>query len=200
MSDDRRKVWAAVLYPESLPSDWMSVLENTRVPIAVSPLHDRDVWTIEDQQSNPNHVAGERKKPHYHVVIYFDSLKSKNQVLTLIEPLGVRYVEPVEAPRAYNRYLCHLDQRGKAQYEPDEIIRLNGAQCDISEPNPTQDEQRKIQSDVIALIRDINMTEYAELVDYVYDNGLKDWAWYVTHNTVFLNNYIKSRRHGYGGK
>lgn len=196
MADERRKVWAAIVYPESLPEDWKTKLEQTHIPIAISPKHDSDTWTKEDEAENPSHKAGETKKEHHHIVLYFDSLKSPNQVLSKLEELGVTYVEPIEVPRAYNRYLCHLDNPDKAQYDTEEIICLNGARCDLSKPNPTQSEQRKIRREIVDFCRENEVTEYFELVDYADLNGLDDWAWYIEHHTTYLNGYLKSKRHG----
>lgn len=194
MADERRKVWAVILYPESLPEDWIDRIEKTHVAAAVSPLHENDYWTSEDEEINPEHRAGTRKKEHHHVILYFESLKSANQVLSLLEPFGVTYVEPVESPRAYNRYLCHLDQPEKAQYDPKEVIRLNGAKCDMSKPNPTADEQQEIRDAILRHCQENNVTEYAELTYYALNSGLSDWLWYIEHKTVFLNAIIKSAK------
>jgi hypothetical protein len=175
-----------------MPSDWLERLEGLKIPCAVSPLHDKDVWKESDQAENPNHKAGKLKKPHYHVVFYFESLKSPNQVLTCLKPFGVLYVEAVEAPRAYNRYLCHLDQPDKAQYPTNQIKRLNGAQCDISKPNPTLDEQAQIRNEILTFVRDNNVTEYAELTFVALNEGWENWLWYIEHHTIFLNSVIKS--------
>lgn len=194
MSDERRKVWATILYPESMPADWKERLERTRVPILVSPIHDKDVWTMEDQETNPNHVAGTLKKPHYHVVMQFESLKSPAQVQKVVEPLGVKYVEPVESPRAYARYLAHLDQPNKAQYNQDEILKLNGAVCDLSEPIPSKDEQETMRREICQVIRDNNITEYFDLVNYADDFGKPGWSWYVATHTVMFDRYVSSFR------
>lgn len=191
MSDDRRKVWAAVLYEESAPSNWRDVLERTHVAIAVSPLHDKDVWS-EDEDG---HVAGEMKKPHWHIVFYFESLKSPNQVLGIAKELGLRYVEPVESPKAYNRYLCHLDNPNKARYSLDDVLRLNGAQCDMSKPKPTSDEQKAVRDEILSFIEQNGVSEYYELVMYAYHQGKEDWSWYIEHHTQYLNGLLKSKRH-----
>lgn len=196
MADERRKVWAAVVYPESLPENWLTKLEQTHIPIAISPLHDADKWTQQDEIENPSHKAGTFKKSHYHLALYFESLKSMQQVLSVLQPLGVTYVEPVEVPRSYNRYLCHLDQPEKAPYNPKDIVRLNGATCDISKPNPTTDEQREIRREILDTIRNNNITEYFEIVDYADMNGLDDWAWYLEHHTVYIVGYLKSKHFG----
>ena len=59
MAKDKSRYFTFLLYPESIPEDWKSKLELIGVPIAVSPLHDKDKSTVPGQ---------EFKKPHYHVV------------------------------------------------------------------------------------------------------------------------------------
>lgn len=195
MADKRSRYWSAILYPESLPLDWKIELERTLVPIAISPLHDQDVWTAEDEQKNPDHVAGTLKKPHYHVMLYFDSVKSVGQVLDLLAALDVHFVKPVPNVRTYNRYLAHLDQPNKAEYNPDDIVCLNGATCDVSKPIPTSGEQLQIRGEVVAIIRGLGIVEYSDLVEYVEDNCPENFQWYVEHHTVYLNSYLRSRRH-----
>ncbi|GAY74423.1 hypothetical protein NBRC111893_2569 [Lentilactobacillus kosonis] len=59
MAKDKSRYFTFLLYPESIPDDWKSKLELIGVPIAVSPLHDKDKSTVPGQDF---------KKPHYHVV------------------------------------------------------------------------------------------------------------------------------------
>ncbi|EPV91185.1 hypothetical protein CUZ34_11205 [Streptococcus agalactiae] len=59
MAKEKARYFTFLLYPESIPSDWELKLELLGVPIAVSPLHDRDKSEVEGQQY---------KKPHYHVI------------------------------------------------------------------------------------------------------------------------------------
>ena len=56
------RTWAFVIYPDSLPSNWEEIILNTGLPMAISPLHDKDI--------NPD---GTEKKPHYHVIIYYEN-------------------------------------------------------------------------------------------------------------------------------
>lgn len=200
MADERRKVWAFLMWEESAPSGWVQAVEKLHVAAAVSPLHDRDKWDENDFELGKCGVEniGKPKKPHWHVVLYFESLKSPAQVRSMVEHLGVSYVEAVESPRAYNRYLCHLDQPNKAAYSADDVIRLNGAQCDMSKPNPTADEQAKIRDAILDLIDGAGIVEYWDLVMYAHRNGMDDWSWYIEHHTQYLNAVLKSKRHGCG--
>ena len=40
---NKKRNWAFVIYPESLPEDWLDILRMSGLPIAISPLHDKDV-------------------------------------------------------------------------------------------------------------------------------------------------------------
>ena len=50
MAKEKQDTSLFLLYPESIPSDWELKLELLGVPIAVSPLHDRDKSDVEGQQ------------------------------------------------------------------------------------------------------------------------------------------------------
>ena len=47
MAKDKSRYFTFLLYPESIPEDWKSKLELIGVPIAVSPLHDKDKSNVE---------------------------------------------------------------------------------------------------------------------------------------------------------
>lgn len=94
----------------------MELLVQQFVPCFVSPLHDRDV--------DP---TGEPKKPHYHVVLLFDNVKTAEQAKEVFDVIGGVGCEPVKSLRAYSRYLCHLDNPDKAQYSIDDVKHFGGA-------------------------------------------------------------------------
>lgn len=48
-------------------------------------LHDKDIFTAEDEKSNPKNKEGTLKTPHFHVVCTFDREKSANQVTLLFD-------------------------------------------------------------------------------------------------------------------
>ncbi|MBD5401984.1 replication protein [bacterium] len=112
----RTRNFATVVYPESAPENWKELLVQQFVPAMVSPLHDKDI--------NP---TGELKKPHYHVIIQFDSVKTADQAKEVFEVIGGVGCEPVKSIRAYTRYLCHLDNPDKAQYSVDDVLQFGGA-------------------------------------------------------------------------
>ena len=115
-STNRTRNYATVVYPESAPDNWKSILAEHFIPAFISPLHENDI--------NP---TGEPKKPHYHVIIMFDSVKSIEQAREVFSTINGVGCEVVKSIRGYARYLCHLDNPEKAQYDPSQVTSLCGA-------------------------------------------------------------------------
>ena len=112
----RCRNFATVVYPDSAPDDWLGILKDTKIPAFVSPLHDQDV--------NP---FGELKKPHWHVLLCFDGVKTVEQAEDVFRSIGGVGCEIVQSIRGYARYLCHLDNPEKYQYNTCEVKSLSGA-------------------------------------------------------------------------
>ena len=64
--------WTFVVYPESAPEQWRTILDETYMRWVESPLHDKDV--------NPD---GELKKPHWHILLSADGPISESAVKRL---------------------------------------------------------------------------------------------------------------------
>lgn len=191
---DRTRVWSFVVYPDSVPDGWIEALEKKGIQAAISPLHDQDLWDTDDEQHNPEHKAGTPKKPHYHVILYYNGVKTSKQVERDIAMFN-GYSTPLPVPdvNGYNRYLCHLDQPTKAQYNPAEIIRLNGAACDLSK-HLSPDQQDEAMNEMVRFIREHNLTEYSDFVFWCQDNN-HDWFKLARKQTVFFKGLFSSIRH-----
>lgn len=195
MAVKKNRGFAFLIYPESAPDYWLDLLEETHLRALVSPLHDKDVWTEADEARNAEHKAGTLKKPHYHCMILFDGPTTAKHALSMLEPLGVNYVEPVASVANMTRYFAHLDNEDKAKYEASEIQALNGAYVDLTrELSP--EEKRIIKLKVLAWIRENSITEYADVVDYAMD-AEPEWLDYVSTQTIFLTGYLRSVRGKY---
>ena len=114
--DTRVRNFACVVYPDSAPDNWVSLVGECKTEAFISPLHDSDI--------NP---TGEPKKPHYHVLFMFEGKKSVEQVQSIFASFGGVGCEKVNSIRGYARYLCHLDNPEKAQYKPEEVKCFGGA-------------------------------------------------------------------------
>lgn len=111
MATERSSRWATIFYLESAHPNFIDLLKDAHVPFLLSPCHDRDL-----------DANGNLKKGHYHCMFYFDSLKSRQQVLDIVSPLGGVGAEMVKSATSYARYLCHLDDSDKAQYNPADVV------------------------------------------------------------------------------
>lgn len=187
----KKRNWAFVLYPESAPKDWREQLQQTGLQCAISPLHDKDI--------NP---TGEPKKPHHHVILCYAGPTAYNVVKALTNgKLGQTIPQALEQVRGYYRYLTHEDNPEKAQYSKAEIQTLNGFNIkDFVEL--TKSEVTKLKREIQTFIRDNEIVEYADLMDYLMDagDGMADHYEVAANNTMFFAKYLVSRRFKvYGG-
>lgn len=179
----KKRNWAFVLYPESAPADWRELLQKTGLPCAISPLHDKDV-----------NATGEPKKPHYHVMVFYQGPTSYNVVKRLTDGLNQPIPQVVEQVRGYYRYLTHMDNPEKAQYSAAEIQTLNG--FDIMDfVEMSKSEVTKVLRALVDYIRENDLLEYADLMDMTTCEGVPpEWFDVASSHTLFFTGYLKSRR------
>lgn len=153
---ERSYNWASILYAESCVADIENALLDLKVPCALSPLHDRDIHDDD---------TGEVKKAHYHLILHFTTLKSRRQVKEDLKSLGAVGAERVRDLRAYTRYLIHIDDPDKAQYDIKDLRVFNG--FNISKY--FEEGKMDIDSGFAALVKialEQGYTEYCSLVTY----------------------------------
>ena len=144
----KKRHWAAVVYPESLPPDWRDIIAQTGIKAAISPLHDKDYS-----------ADGTPKKPHYHVILSYDGPTTYNAVLGLVNGrLGQPAPQPLESVKGYYRYLTHMDDPDKAQYDPAGISTINGFVVSDYVTVSSGDVLR-LKRELIVYIRDHQLTE-----------------------------------------
>lgn len=176
---NRTRNYATVVYPESAPAHWLSILEESHVPACVSPLHDSDV--------NPD---GEKKKEHYHVVIMFDSVKTPEQAKEVFDSIGGVGCEAVKSIRGYIRYLCHLDNPEKFHYDIDKVTSLNGA--DYIDLCSLPSDKYAIICEMTTYIRNNHIKSFSRFMDYCASNQ-PDWFRSLCDNCAYIiMEYIKA--------
>lgn len=175
----RMRNFATVVYPESAPENWLETLDGLHVPAFVSPLHDKD--------TNPD---GSPKKPHWHVLIMFAGVKTKEQAQAVIDAIGGVGCESVSTVRGYARYLVHADNPEKAQYEKSNVRAFSSADYDAVTHLPTDDV--KMVREMMEYIRVNQITSFAQFADIC---AVEHEEWFralVTKSTYFIKEYIKS--------
>ena len=188
--DTRARFWSCVLYPESMPVNWLQILEDLKTPIAVSPVHNADVYEVDSD----DHKKGELKKPHYHCVLAFECKTSFSSVVKMLEPLNCPIPIHCKSPNASIRYFVHLDNPNKAQYDRQDILSLSG--FDVSEAFAlTKKDYNRVILECYALIGRCNITEFYQLVDAVVSTN-PEYMPIVGKYAFYLDKYITSRRYG----
>ena len=176
----RTRNFATVVYPESAPDGWQEILSQQFVPAFISPLHDKDV--------NP---TGEPKKPHYHVVLMFDGVKTREQAQDIISKINGVGCEVIQSIRGYARYLCHLDNPEKAQYKQEDVRSLCGA--DYPGTIGLVTDKYKAIGEMIDYCEDNGIYSYLELLKYCRMERF-DWFRVLCDNgTVVMKEYLKSK-------
>ena len=182
MAPSRRfRNFATVVYPDSdnTSEDWLSVLQDWKTPVLVSPFHDQDV-----------NVTGEPKKPHYHVLIMFEGMKSQDQVRELFDQIGGVGLETVNSLRGYARYLCHLDNPDKHQYFPGDVLAFGG--CDYIDMIGLPCDRYEVIGEMIDYCEAERIVSYATLLVYARHNR-QDWFRILCDSgTIVMKEYLKS--------
>ena len=180
----KSRFWTAEVYPDSAPADWRDIIRISGLVCAISPLHDRDI--------NP---TGERKKPHYHLILCWDGPTTLNNARKFVMgKLNGPTPFELKSVRGMYNYFTHKDNPEKAQYEEKDIESLNGFALSTF-VELTRGEVNEAIKRTLKIIRDVGITEYSSLLDFLDDNGYAD-EWDVAKNNTFLfNTYISSKRY-----
>ena len=191
----RFRTWTAIVYPESAPADWMTKLEELCVPSFVSPLHDKDI----DGDGNP-------KTPHWHIMLMFSGMQSQDAVKRALEPLNCALPQGVKDPRGMARYLCHLDSPSKYQYDPSDVVSLNGA--DYLAMISTPADRYQAIREMMAWCQEQNCLSFSGLLEYAAINKASWFRALCDNSALIMTEYLKSRKwsidngvcvHGDGG-
>lgn len=189
----RTRNWTAILYPEDLPEDWRVLLDELHFKWIESPLHDRDF-----------NADGEPKKPHYHLLFMFEAVKNEKQVTEMLQEIfgnsdtgsiiGIAKPQQCSDRGGLVRYMAHLDNPDKAQYDVKDIIGHNGADpAELLKYSATETREM-----IIAMEEYIEINGIIELSDFSFAIRYEHPEWHTllaTKMTFYFNAFIRSRRH-----
>jgi len=177
--------WAFVVYPESAPEGWQGLLADTHMPAFISPLHDRD--------TDGNGVI---KKPHYHVVIMSDGPITQKRANEIIEPFcGTKSAEYIKSLRGYVRYLAHLDDPDKVQYDTADIVALGGADLtDALRLNLSDNDKYRIIGEIMRHCEESETYELSALTKFAMSER-EDWLPVIVEKSYFMTQFLASLRY-----
>ncbi|MCM1050250.1 MAG: Rep family protein [Clostridiales bacterium] len=166
------------MYVESLPQSFEEELKNLHCKVAYI-LHDRDKYAESDlkkyiknnEGKPPDWKVGDIKKPHYHIVLKFENLKSIKGVLLMLAPLEVKYIEPVQTERGMIRYLIHIDDVEKYQYNKKDIVLYGGYNIDkFFESDKDINDIKKELRNILLKDNGFYTYNYFDFYNYIADN------------------------------
>lgn len=180
----RAKDWTFIVYPESAPENWRSILaDKLQVKAIISPLHDKDI--LDDVEQTP-------KKSHYHVILRFDNQKSFNQIKEITDLLNQPIPQKVKSIEGAVRYLIHADSPDKAQYNQADIQVIGNIDLDRYFKK-TAIQKDELTAEIMDYICDNDITELADLLDYCRCENI-EWFRHLCSNAYLIDKYITSRR------
>lgn len=175
--------WRFVIYPDSLPENWQDIIRDTLLPIAISPLHDKDVT-----------AEGELKKPHYHGILCYGNTTPKTKIQSILKPLnGPQEIKTADKLKMAYRYFVHADDPDKAQYDFKDILHFNGF-CLEDYVELSRSEEMALVREIVTYVRDNNIYDYSDLLEICFDQGLDQYFDFAYSHTIFFTGYIRSRR------
>lgn len=187
----RHRGWVAVSYPESIDPDWREKLVAEGVPMFGSPLHDRDV-----------NADGTAKKPHNHWVALWDNQTTYENAKAVFDAVGA--VMPPKNPkpgcpkpyavnvRSALRYLCHLDNPEKAQYDPNDVTPINATLADYFELISSAGDDDLVLDAITDYIDEHKVTSFAAFIRYCKQER-PEWKRLAYHKyAALITRYIKS--------
>lgn len=181
--DDRTRNWTFVAYPESAPEAWRDVLDEEHIQWVESPLHDKDT-----------NADGTPKKPHWHILLLFEGNKSYEQVKELTDKLHATIPQKCASAKGLVRYMAHLDNPEKVQYDKGAIIGHGGV--DVAEYlKPTSSSRYQLIGEMRQWVNETGCVEFCDLFDYAAEERFDDWFPLLCDNSAYImGEFIKSRR------
>lgn len=178
-NNKRTRCWSTIVYPDSVASDWIDFLTDECIPCFISPLHNNDF-----------NADGEKKKAHHHILFCFDGVKSYSQIKDICN--RIKSVEPkmVNSTRGYARYLCHLDNPEKAQYDINNILSIGG--LDYNDVICSVTDKYIAIKQMMTFCRESNIYCYADLLSYACDHEQSWFRVLCDSGTVVIKEYLKS--------
>ena len=179
----KARYFAFLVYAENITfEELVERLKATHGQFAISPLHSPDK---------------ESKKPHWHVIYCHGNTITLKGALNVLPADIVTngHIEMVFSPRGYERYLIHLDDPEKEQFEDgeDAITLINDYKLDLSS-EMTRNQIKRKKRELTSRIRDTKPMEYSNFIYSLLDDGDDDGFEVASTNTIFFNALITSER------
>ena len=192
--------FAFIIYPESIPSNWVSCLEDLGVAMAVSPLHDLDQKEDDLSETELELIkSGVKvyKKPHYHVLyiarnpVTVESVR--NKIKRKLGNNSVSHIEIIDFLKGSYEYLTHESKKkNKHVYDKKDLLHINGFDIDRY-VTLDESEKRELKNLLLEIIRKKHLVNVIHLLDFIELNG----AEYGIENISSVHDVVTSNASGF---
>lgn len=179
----QHRIWWGYLYENTAPDNFLDLMRESGME-GLAMKHDQDVT-----------AAGEVKEPHWHVVVRFAHAVLAKDAKEVLTSFGCKEesVQYRDSWSAVARYLCHMDDPNKAQYNPADVVEFGGADY-LTAIKRTADKYRVI-SEMCDWAKANQCYSFNRLVDYAREENL-EWFMALSDNSaIFMREYLKSYRY-----
>lgn len=183
MQEKRRgRCWAFVVYPDdSLPENYLSIIESWHIPTLISPCHDKDLNADETE-----------KKKHKHILLNFDGNKSYEQLEHYSKQLNGTFPILVDNNNGMIRYFIHIDNPEKHQYSMNELVSISGFDYSTAFDNKAND--IKMMALFESYVNDYNVTNFYVLIQLLKSKKEIDLLnWIQLHCNTYIKFYISQK-------
>lgn len=195
MATERTKNFMFVVYPDNkhMVENWREVIKDYGHKAFISPIHDKDTYEKDIKNDNGEilHKKGEFKKAHYHVCVCRSTPTTVNSIVKYFVKMSVDFdkndIEYVrESIVAVYRYFSHDGKPNKAQYNANEIEKINGFEL-FDYEQPTRTNSMRAGIEVMKLIKEYSFCSLLELMLYL--SGQEQYIlWEYCQNHAYLIN------------
>ena len=180
----RTRNWATIIYQESAKENFEEIIDSWHIKAVLSPLHKDD-----------KNKDGAQKKAHWHLTLIFGSVKSRSQVKRLTDEINGVGQEPINDLRGQIRYLCHLDNPEKAQYQESEIKTFGGADYELLKSEESESEQQNISDfrRIFEIVNTLGENNFALVAEMILEKDPNLFGTF-RKNSYFFASYLKSKK------
>lgn len=194
----KRKYWLFEVYEDSCPKNWQDIAEQIALPMAFSPLHDKDTYTSDVLNENNEVISrkGDFKKAHRHVILAYSNTTTYNTALEVAKKFGANIVKPCDSIKGSYEYHIHKNNPQKFQYNDEDRILLNGFNINDYITLSEEDEV-SFHKQIYHLIYDNHIISLTQLCSLLLNSEESKYFSLVMKNSYFYSKIIEECKNMY---
>lgn len=147
------------------------------------------IYVIHDEDLDDNNNL---KKPHIHLILSFDYVKSYRKLISDLE-LDEKFIQSVENIKTTSRYLLHLDNSNKHQYPYSSLV-TNDMEFYRKYFINSESEEENIHLILEFIVHYKGIVRYNDLCRFVLENKL--WS-YFRRSANIINRFLDEHNREY---